>query len=106
MPSYPLDSSSGQLVLAGLAMYPFTSGRRSGGSSSSPPDTGAHSPSKTGGGAEGTRTPDLLVAANTLRHKLIEDERSALARLPELGGKVFRAEGLRATGTDDCVAHA
>jgi len=39
-------------------------------------------------------------------HTLVEDERSALARLQGLGGKVFRAEGLRATGTDDCVAHA
>ena len=39
--------------------------------------------------------------ATALAHTFIEDERSALARLPELGAKATAKECERATGTDD-----
>jgi len=51
------------------------------------------------------RHSTITLTMDHYTHTLIEDERSALARLPELGGKVLRAEGLRATATEDCVAH-
>jgi len=37
-------------------------------------------------------------------HTLIEDERSALARLPGLGAKAGAKESVRATGTVSCNA--
>ena len=39
-------------------------------------------------------------------HPLIEDERSALDRLPALAPNSQKREAARATGTDHCVAHA
>ena len=52
------------------------------------------------------RHSTIMLTMDHYTHVSIEEEQSALARLPELGAKVCRAEGLRTTGTEDCVAHA
>ncbi len=51
------------------------------------------------------RHSTITLTMDHYTHTLIEDERSALARLPGLGAKGIPEENGRATGTDDALPH-
>ncbi len=51
------------------------------------------------------RHSTITLTMDHYTHTFIEDERSALARLPELGTKAGAKEYVRATGTDDALSH-
>jgi len=51
------------------------------------------------------RHSTITLTMNHYTHTFIEDERSALARLPGLGSQAAEAESMRATGTDGVSPH-